>query len=160
MTNQTRRRRSGAPIMIDTVYRDAGGMRRAGVGTFVLPRDGEGFGVAGLAGVAEDHLPQVGVSLAERFGVMGLLHEEEEFAFGLRVEEQGSGADVRLSAICWVVTSSTPCSANSSLAAAVMRSSFCCSVRSRRPTGWEASSPTLRYMHSVTRRKKNHHALT
>src|SRR5713226_3714475 len=43
-----------------------------------------------------------------------------------------------LSATCWVVTSSTPCTANSSLAAAVMRSSLSCLLRSRRPTGWEA----------------------
>ena len=73
-------------------------------------------------------------ALLERVGVVGVLHEQEQLPLGLGVEEQRARADSALSAICWVVTSSTPRTAKSSLAAAVMRSSFSCLFRSRRPT--------------------------
>ncbi|WP_406100888.1 hypothetical protein OG698_01270 [Streptomyces sp. NBC_01003] len=77
-------------------------------------------------------------ALLQGFGIQGVLDEQQELALGLGVQEQRAGADVGLVGDLPGGDSSTPRSANSSRAAAVMRSSLRCLFRSRRPAGWGA----------------------
>jgi hypothetical protein len=55
------------------------------------------------------------------------------FRLSYRVQVQGADRDIGVVGDLWVVIPPTPCSANSSIAAALIRSRLSCFARSRRP---------------------------